>query len=90
MMKTRRRPPPRKPRTELVSAAEHRRRHLPGLPFKAAADPEVRAFIDTGLDTMTFKELAAAARGRFGPERAPSRSAIFRYWQHRHAARIFL
>ena len=64
---------------ELLTAAEHLAGHKRGQPFKAAADPEIRAFIDRGLMTMGFRELAAAARAHFG-RRAPSRSAVHRYW----------
>ncbi len=70
---------------ELLTAAEWRARHLPGQPSRIVGDPEVRAFIDARLSTMTFVELAEAARVEFGLPRAPSKSAIARYW-HRLAA----
>ncbi len=77
----------RRRRELLLSAAEHRRRHLLGLPFKAAADDEVRAFVDGALLNMTFRQAADAARARFGRSRAPSRSALYRYWAAVRAAK---
>lgn len=42
-------------------------------------DVAVRGFVDARLDRMTVSQLADAARREFGPERAPTRSAIGRY-----------
>jgi hypothetical protein len=67
-------------RLELLTAAEHRRRHLPGKPLKVAADPELRAFCDEALLTMTFQQVCDAALARFGRDRAPSYGALHRYW----------
>jgi hypothetical protein len=64
----------------LISGAEWRARHLPGHPFKVMCDPEVQQFVAAALKTMGFKAIAAACSERFGPERAPSKSAIQRYW----------
>lgn len=63
----------------LFSAAERRRLHLPGRGHKVLADPEVRAFVDASLETMTFTAIAKVCRERFGT-RAPSRSSLHRYW----------
>ena len=63
---------------QVISAAEWRARHLPGVPFKVTRDPEVRKFVDEALKTMGFRQIAEAARARFG-ERAPGWSAICRY-----------
>lgn len=62
---------------------EWRRRHLPGRPGKIDGDPEVRAVVDDLLNTCTFDQIVAHCRDRFGPDRAPSKSAISRYWQRR-------
>ena len=70
----------RRPAFGVFSAAEWRARHLPGRPGKIAGDPAVRAFIDARLPTTTFTKLAAAGRDGSGADRAPSRSAIHRYW----------
>lgn len=44
-------------------------------------DPDVKCFVLQCLKTMTFKEAAAACLEKFGKERAPSKSAIHRYWK---------
>lgn len=54
--------------------------HIPGRPGKIVRDAEVRAFIDRHISKMTFTQLAAMCRERFGHERAPTRSTIGRYW----------
>lgn len=46
---------------------------------KLARDPELRAFVAARIGQLTYRELADLARRRFGPARAPSRSAIGRY-----------
>lgn len=53
---------------------------------KIESDAEVRAFIDDLLPHLTFKQLAQASLERFGKPRAPSKSAIGRYWRRRKAA----
>lgn len=68
------------------TAAEWRRLHLPGSPAKIPADPELRAFVDERLPTMTFGQIAAACAKRFGRGRAPGKSAVHRYWTTFHAA----
>lgn len=70
----------RNPSREFLTASEHLALHRKGHPFKVAADPLVRAFIDKRLPKMTLSDLAIAARREFGT-RAPSRSAIARYWR---------
>lgn len=70
-----------------ASAAEWRALHLPGNPGRLARDPEVRVLVDELLPRMTFAAIAAECRRRFGPDRAPSKSAIGRYWLHLTAAR---
>ena len=62
--------------------AEWRAMHLRGYPGKIIADPELRAFVDRHLEKFTFVALAAMCSEAFGAERAPSKSAIGRYWQH--------
>ncbi len=45
-------------------------------------DPDVNRFVLQCLKTMTFKEAAAACLEEFGKDRAPSKSAIHRYWKN--------
>lgn len=49
-------------------------------PRSIVSDPELRAFIDERLSRMTFDEVTAACRMRFGVDRAPSHQTIIRYW----------
>ena len=65
---------------EFLTGEEWRRRHLSGRPSKIANDAELRQFVDAALERMTFEAIAAACRERFGWERAPSKSAVHRYW----------
>ena len=44
-------------------------------------DREVRVFLEDVYGTCTIKQTAEAVRARFGRARAPSKSAICRYWQ---------
>jgi hypothetical protein len=50
-----------------------------GRGFKFEHDTEVCDFIKDRLGRLTLTELAAICRERFGPARAPSRSALHRY-----------
>lgn len=54
---------------------------------KIYADAKIRAFIDRHLPEMTFERLAKACRRKFGAHRAPSLSAIHRYYLSRRAPR---
>jgi hypothetical protein len=62
------------------TAAEWRGLHRRGKPVKILADPELRAFVDEALSTMTLGQIAAASREKFGPKRGTSQSALQRYW----------
>lgn len=53
---------------------------MPGRPGKIIGDPELRAFVDANLPTMTLAALAAACRAKFGPARAPGYTSVWRYW----------
>lgn len=68
-----------------MAPSAHRAAHRPGKPSKLD-DIEVRAFVDARIENMTFQELTAACRERFGEDRAPHKSALHRYWQCRQAA----
>lgn len=61
--------------------AAHRAAHKPGVPPKIEADPEVKAFIQARLDTMTFDDIVASLKAAFPPERHVSRSSLHRWWQ---------
>lgn len=63
------------------SVAEWHGLHLAGRPPKIAVDPEVRAYVDELLPRMTFRQIEAACREKFGPKRAPGDTVIHRYWQ---------
>lgn len=43
-------------------------------------DPEVAAFLIDCFGRMILKEAYTACLDRFGPERTPGRSTIYRYW----------
>jgi hypothetical protein len=43
-------------------------------------DPEVRDFVDDRLGLFTIDRIRSLCLARFGRERAPSKSAIGRYW----------
>jgi hypothetical protein len=45
------------------------------------ADPEISAFVAARLGKMTQKAILAACVAEFGPRRAPSKSAIGRFYQ---------
>ena len=44
-------------------------------------DAEVAAFVRSKLGKVGVKKIAQLCRDRFGPDRAPSKSTIWRYWQ---------
>lgn len=44
-------------------------------------DPELAAFIRPLLGKSTVQEISDLCRERFGPDRAPSKSAIHRFWK---------
>lgn len=66
------------------SVHAHRRHHRPGLTPKLATDPELRAFVEARLGTMTFDAIAAEVAATFPPERHVKRSAIHQWWQRHH------
>lgn len=63
-----------------VTLGEWRREHLPGTPHKALWDAEVNAFVNSRLQVESFTAVAQECLERFGPLRAPSKSALHRYW----------
>lgn len=52
---------------------------------KIDIDPELRAFILAILPFGTFTEIAEECRSVFGPERAPSRSTIHKWFSRQRA-----
>jgi len=72
----------------LTTKSDWRRLHLSGTPGKISGDPEIAAFVDKQLESETFERIAEACKRRFGPARAPGKSAVHRYWQKFHAARV--
>ena len=67
--------------SDLASAlAERRRNHRRGTLSKISLDPELRAFILTRLDTLTFEEITRDVAETFPPARRVSRSSIARWW----------
>ena len=69
------------------TAAEFRALHMRGSIGKIAGDPALRAYVNRHLKKSTFADLAAKCRERFGAERAPSKSAIGRYWHRTQAGK---
>ena len=69
---------------EPVRMKEWREQHRAGHPHKILRDPEIETFVETALPSMTFKAIADACLERFGPERAPRKSAVHRYWSAFH------
>lgn len=65
-----------------LTLAEWRAQHRAGRPLKILVDPELRQFVDELLKTDTFEEIARRCLERFGRPRAPSVSAIGRYWHY--------
>ncbi len=63
------------------------RDHRRGAQSKIDLDPELRAFIHDLLPHCTFAEIAAECATRFGNPRAPSRSAVHRFWQRRQSTK---
>lgn len=59
---------------------EWRRKHLAGSSSRFYEDVEMRLFVDECFECMSFDQIHDACRERFGAGRAPSHSAIQRYW----------
>lgn len=76
---------PHHPKT-VATLAEWKGMHRPGTPPKILYDQELRNFLDDVLMRTTFREAVAACVVRFGNERAPSLSAVYRYWKARQKA----
>lgn len=72
---------------EPVRDKEWREQHRAGHPHKVLRDLEVEAFVEGALASMTFQAIADACLERFGPERAPGKSAVHRYWREFHKTR---
>jgi len=68
-----------------ITLADWRAQHRVGGPPKILVDPELRAFVDQLLKTDTFERIARRCLERFGVPRAPSKSAISRYWHYLQA-----
>lgn len=64
----------------ILQVQNWRAAHRPGNPARIPADPELQAFVDAALPEMTYAQVVTACRERFGDQRAPSKSAIGRYW----------
>ena len=71
---------------EPVRVKEWREQHRAGRPHKVLCDPEVEAFVAAALASMTFAVIADACLERFGPQRAPGKSSLARYWSAFHKA----
>ncbi|MBB3809917.1 hypothetical protein [Pseudochelatococcus contaminans] len=48
-------------------------------------DPELATFIASRLGLQTISQIASECRENFGSQRAPSKSAIYRYWIRQRA-----
>lgn len=51
-------------------------------------DTELREFVDDAIMHFTFAELAEECAKRFGKERAPSKSALHRYWHRKRKQQV--
>jgi hypothetical protein len=58
--------------------------HRGGVPHKVLRDWAVRAFVDQRIRKLGFARLAAECLEQFGAERAPSKSALHRYYEAFH------
>ena len=56
-------------------------RRRPGPLSRLDRDPEVAAFVRERLGTVPVATIARQLRERFGPERAPGKSTIWRWWR---------
>ena len=56
-------------------------RQPPGRLSRLDRDPEVGAFVRERLGRVPVAEIVRQVRDRFGPERAPGKSAIWRWWR---------
>ena len=56
-------------------------RRRPGRLSRFDQDPEVAAFVRERLGTMPVIKIAEDVLARFGPDRAPRKTAIWRYWR---------
>lgn len=77
----------RRMKRQVATAEEWKGLHLPGKPPRLLLDQEQRAFIDDALTKMTFAEIEAACKERFGEKRGLSDSAIHRYYQDKKKRR---
>ena len=64
-------------KAHLAHVGAHRR----GVPAKLALDPELRAFIEARLPSMTFAAIMADVAAHFPPDRWVSLSSVHRWWQ---------
>ncbi len=56
-------------------------RRRPGPLSRLDRDPEVAAFVRERLGTVPVATIARQLRERFGPDRAPGKSTIWRWWR---------
>ena len=56
-------------------------RRPPGRLSRLDRDPEVGAFVRERLGTVPVAEIVRQVRDRFGPERTPGKTAIWRWWR---------
>lgn len=57
---------------------------------KIGKDSEIRKFIDNHLEYYTFCQLETMCRSKFEPSRAPSKTAIHRYFHGQYKCRSVL
>lgn len=67
-------------RSKIIRYWQSSRPIIKGRPQRVDEDPDVRTFVEDRLGRLTLDEIVALCREAFGG-RAPSRSAIHRYWQ---------
>ena len=74
-------------RRQLAALHATRERSTASPRSRIGRDPELATFLAECFGRMLLYEAHAAARERFGAKRAPSRSAIDRYWRRLRAGR---
>jgi len=64
-----------------MTPGERRMLGLRGARSKIERDEDVQRFVEAHIWNMTFLDLRAACIARFGPERAPSLTGLWKHWR---------